>query len=230
MSKKSILIVGGNSPMIRKFITYHSKSLNLFLVIRNLEKFNKSYDEEVLKNVNIIQSDLKEAQFIEKLKDIPELDGFVYLAGVTNIALIKHLNKTNLKSVFELNYFIPYEIASHLIKSKKLNRQGNMIFISSLSATYNTAVGISQYSNSKAALSNLVQNLAIELKSKKIKVNAICPGLIKTDFIEDINNSTSEDFLGKPESISDFIEFLLLKNDWINGQNIIIDGGQSIIS
>lgn len=82
--------------------------------------------------------------------------------------------------------------------------------------------------------------MAFELASKNIRVNSVCPGMVKTEMnIE--NNSLSEEQLkedelrnyplgyGTPLQVAQTIVFLLSNaSSWITGTNMVIDGGASI--
>jgi 3-oxoacyl-[acyl-carrier protein] reductase len=94
------------------------------------------------------------------------------------------------------------------------------------------------YSVSKAALIHLTENLALEL-APGIRVNAVAPGLVKTDFAaalwEDQEERVSTLFplarLGTIEDIGAAIAFLASDDSsWITGQSLVIDGGLLLTS
>lgn len=97
------------------------------------------------------------------------------------------------------------------------------------------AIGVS-----KAALETLVRYLAVELAPKKIRVNAVCGGLVDTDaarlfpdgerFKKEILQRTPAGRIGKPEDLAKVVAFLASEEaDWIYGQTVIADGGLSLI-
>ena len=114
------------------------------------------------------------------------------------------------------------------------NKKGNIIFVSSTSGI-NGDYGRFAYSSSKAAVLNSVKTLSKELSGHNIRVNAISPGLTKTDLMqsntkENIIKSEIEKIslkrIATPNEIADVIIFLASeKSSYINGNNIIIDGG-----
>lgn len=135
---------------------------------------------------------------------------------------------------------MPFTITQSLIKTKKINKQSSIVFVSSLSGISTIASGISAYSASKGAICASVRVMAFELASKNIRVNSVCPGMVKTEMnIE--NNSLSEEQLkedelrnyplgyGTPLQVAQTIVFLLSNaSSWITGTNMVIDGGASI--
>ena len=102
----------------------------------------------------------------------------------------------------------------------------------------NTVVGI--YGISKAAGHHLVRNLAAEWGPKNVRVNAIAPGLIRTDFARALwtdekrrmerEAATPLRRLGEPADIGGIAVFLASKAAaFITGQTIIADGGVTIL-
>ncbi|MBL8642472.1 MAG: SDR family oxidoreductase [Rhodospirillaceae bacterium] len=94
------------------------------------------------------------------------------------------------------------------------------------------------YAVSKAADAQLARNYAIELGPKKVRVNAVAPGLIKTDFAEALWSGPGGDAfakktplgrLGEPEDIAGVVAFLASDAArFVTGQTIIADGGVMI--
>ena len=114
---------------------------------------------------------------------------------------------------------------------------GRIINISSYAALHGYP-GDTAYSSAKAGLLGFTMALAKEVASKGITVNVIVPGFIPTDMTAALFNTQEkiEQELqripmrrpGKPEEISDMVNFLVLKGDYITGTVIRIDGGLGI--
>ncbi|MGC8481561.1 MAG: SDR family oxidoreductase [Acidimicrobiales bacterium] len=110
--------------------------------------------------------------------------------------------------------------------------RGSVINIASI-AGMKTDAGIAYYGVSKAALLHLTQNLAPEL-GPRVRVNAISPGLVKTDMAralwEGHEESIAQTFplkrLGEPQDIANAALFLASSmSSWMTGQNVVVDGG-----
>jgi 3-oxoacyl-[acyl-carrier protein] reductase len=93
------------------------------------------------------------------------------------------------------------------------------------------------YGMSKAALSYLTAELAVEL-GPKVRVNAVAPAVVKTKFAEALYLGREDDVaaaypagrLGVPEDIGEAVAFLLSdKASWITGQTLVIDGGVTLV-
>ena len=112
---------------------------------------------------------------------------------------------------------------------------GNVIVLSSIAGLRgNTVIGA--YGVSKAAEAALVRNLAVEWGPKNIRVNAIAPGLIKTDFARalwenpEILKMATKGYplrrIGQPDEIGPVAAFLASDAaSFITGETIVADGG-----
>ncbi|GGM03966.1 dehydrogenase [Pseudooceanicola nanhaiensis] len=114
---------------------------------------------------------------------------------------------------------------------------GAVVVISSVAAIKGSTT-LGAYGVTKAADAALVRSLALEWGPKNIRVNAIGPGLVKTDFakalwedperIERINSANPLRRMGKPEEIAGTALWLATEaSGYVTGQLIIADGGQS---
>jgi NAD(P)-dependent dehydrogenase (short-subunit alcohol dehydrogenase family) len=93
------------------------------------------------------------------------------------------------------------------------------------------AIGV--YNVTKAAIVHLTRVLAVEL-GPKVRVNAIAPGLIKTDFARALWEPAGEAVaaglpmqrLGRPDDVAHAVRFLVGPGaSWITGETLVVDGG-----
>jgi NAD(P)-dependent dehydrogenase (short-subunit alcohol dehydrogenase family) len=129
-------------------------------------------------------------------------------------------------------------LISGLLKAKKLKKGASISIVSSIS-TYKHTPANSVYSASKSALNAFTTSSALELAKKKIRVNAVLPGFIQTNLMQDdkVDNNQLEKHLknyplgrfGTPEDVANILCFLMSdKSEWMTGNLIKIDGGFSI--
>ena len=115
---------------------------------------------------------------------------------------------------------------------------GNIILISSIGAFRSTSV-LGVYGISKAAEAQLARNLALELGPKGIRVNAIAPGLVKTDFakalwsnpaiLQNVEQRAPLRRIGQPVDIAGVAVFLASQAaSFVTGQLIVADGGSTL--
>jgi len=124
---------------------------------------------------------------------------------------------------------------SALVVQAGMGEGGSIINIASTGGLGVTP-GIAYYSSTKAALINITRQLAAEL-APKIRVNALAPGLVKTDFARALWERNEEAIaktmplrrLGEPEDIAGAALFLASDvASWMTGQTIVIDGGAQL--
>jgi len=109
----------------------------------------------------------------------------------------------------------------------------NMSSFAATSAPPNTSV----YSGTKAAVNAITRSLAQELGPRKIRVNAISPGVTETeglraagisgsDFQRQLEAQTPLGRIGQPQDIAPAVVFLASsESDWITGENLYVSGG-----
>jgi len=118
------------------------------------------------------------------------------------------------------------------------NGRGAVVLVSSIAGMLGNRV-IGAYGLSKAAENQLVRNLALEFGGDGIRVNAVAPGLVRTDFsralLEDeravrhFEHTTPLGRIGEPEDIARVIAFLVGPDSrWLSGQVITADGGITV--
>ncbi len=115
---------------------------------------------------------------------------------------------------------------------------GSLVLVSSIAGQFGNRL-IGAYGLSKAAENQLVRNLALEFGGDGIRVNAVAPGLVKTDFSQALlddermvryfERTTPLARLAEPEDIARVIAFLVgPDSQWLSGQIITADGGLSV--
>ena len=129
-------------------------------------------------------------------------------------------------------------LAQMVADDMRRRKDGAIVFVSSIGGFFGSDV-IGAYNISKAAEFQLVRNLAVEFGPDNIRVNAIAPGLVRTDFAralwEDPDYAaqriarTPLGRLGEPEDIAGIAVYLASDaGRWTTGQSIVVDGGMSI--
>lgn len=118
-------------------------------------------------------------------------------------------------------------------------RAGAIVNISSVQAYANES-HISVYAATKAALLALTRGMAVDFAPDGVRVNAVCPGAIRTGMLEDVmegvgdRHETLRDLeraiplgrIGEPEQVAQAILFLASRNaDYITGATLMVDGG-----
>ena len=162
-----------------------------------------------------------------------KIDVLVNIAGMTQDAIFHMITMDQLKKIFEVNFFSQILFTQYITKLMLLNKSGSVINISSVSGIDGNSGQLS-YSSSKAALIGATKTLSIELAPQGIRVNAIAPGVIKTDMTENLPEEAMNKLkakiklqhVGLPNEVAGAILFLASDNSsYITGQIIRVDGG-----
>ena len=141
--------------------------------------------------------------------------------------------------IFNVNYFAPIELLRLLVKKKKLEKEASVVIVSSIGGNGSYSLGNSIYGASKAALNSTMKFCARELATKKIRVNTVNPGMVRTNLIqggaisEEQHKADMEKYplkrYGEPEDIAYGIIYLLSNaSSWVTGHSLVIDGGITI--
>jgi NAD(P)-dependent dehydrogenase (short-subunit alcohol dehydrogenase family) len=137
-----------------------------------------------------------------------------------------------LDKTYDVNLRGAFVWAQEAWRQAMSERGGNIINISSIGGmSVETTIG--HYNVTKAALIHLTKSLAKEL-APGVRVNAICPGLVKTDMAKALWEANEEAVsrmvplhrLGEPEDIADAALYLGTDlSAWVTGTTIVVDGG-----
>jgi len=180
-------------------------------------------------------------QFVSEVKDIldthfssAKLDALINNAGIGITESFETTTEETLDAMTNIHFKGPYFLTQKLLPL--LNDGSSIVNTSSGLARFSFA-GYSAYGAMKAAVDSLSRYQAVELGSRKIRVNSIAPGAIETDFgggavrdISEVNQHlASETALGRvglPDDIGSVVAFLCSDDSkWINGQRIEVSGG-----
>ena len=138
------------------------------------------------------------------------------------------------KEVFNLNFFAPLLLARHLApKLAEAEGEAAIINLTSIAGHTVHPFAGSAYSTSKAALSALTREMAVEFAEIGVRVNAIAPGEIKTSMLspeyEPLSTRIPLQRLGSVEEIAAVI-YQLCGNDfsYVTGSEIYLTGGQHL--
>ena len=237
---KTILVTGASSG-IGQGIAVECSKMGAKVVItgRNKERLKETFDQLDGNGHVMIAADLNNEADIEKLAaESPVLDGLVNNAGRGLSKPVNFIKSQDLQEVYQTNVFGVILLTKMLLKAKKINKGGSIVFTSSLSS-YVSAAGLSVYASSKAAVSAFMRTCAIELSKKKIRCNAVLPGMVETKLINDgtyTDASKQADLnlyplgrYGSPVDIALGVVYLLSNaSSWITGLEMIIDGGRKL--
>ena len=237
LQDKTILVTGASSGIGQGIALLCSK-MGATVVIngRNEARLQKTLAQMEGKYHIVAQGDLSDLASLPGLvSKMPKLDGVVHCAGIGSRVLCKMMQESDLDQTMTINFKAPVMLQTELLKQKKVNKNGSIIFIASM-AQDSPSIGNALYAASKSAIISYAQCLQLELAPRLIRVNCISPAMVWTDLI--FKGGITEEQLqedekkyplkryGRPEDIANLAVYLLSDaSSWMGGSNIKITGG-----
>jgi 3-oxoacyl-[acyl-carrier protein] reductase len=250
MSRKlngKVAIVTGASKGIGAGIAKHLAAEGAAVVVnysssrqgagRVVEEITKREGKAVAIGANVAKRTEVERLITEALKTFGKLDILVNNAGVYEFASLAEITEEHFHKQFEVNVLglllVSKEAAKHFGSAG-----GSIINISSVAST-STPPSTAVYSATKAAVDAITKTLAKELGPRKIRVNAINPGMVETegvhaagvmgsDFQKQILADTPLGRIGQPDDVGKAAVFLASDDaGWITGETLHVSGGLS---
>ena len=164
-------------------------------------------------------------------------DALVNNAGISFIAPAETIAVDDFRRVLEVNLVAPFLLAKAFGAFMLKQRSGSIVNVASVAGLFGVA-DRAAYNASKHGLIGLTRTLAAEWGGRGVRVNAVCPGWVKTemDAADQAGGSYSDaDITGRvpmarfasPDDIANAIAFLAdeSKSGFINGHALTVDGG-----
>ncbi len=246
LEHKVALITGG-SRGIGRAIALEFAARGAAVVVN----YNKSPEaaEEVVKQIQsaggkaaAYQADVSNFQQAEALvkfsiETFGDLSILVNNAGITRDQLIMMMPESDWDAVINTNLKSSYNCSKAAVKHMMRKRVGRIINMASVAGQMGNP-GQTNYSASKAGQIGFTKALAREVAARNITVNAIAPGFVDTEILEDMPPETLAAALkmvplarkGKPEEIAYAAAFLASDQAaYITGQVLGVDGGMAMM-
>lgn len=239
---KTILVTGASSGIGRTTAVECSKiGAKVVVTARNEKRLKETISMLEGEGHQYIVADLGKEEEIDSLvEQMPVIDGLVNNAGFNVMQLVPFIKSMDAARVFDVNLLAPVLLTHKVVKKKKIGKESSIVFTSSIAGKGVCSAGNSLYSASKGGLTAFMKNAALELAAKKIRCNAVLPGMVETPLKEGKSNITEEQWeinkqlyplkrFGSPEDVAYAIIYLLSDaSSWITGTELVIDGGRSL--
>ncbi|MDQ3634655.1 MAG: glucose 1-dehydrogenase [Acidobacteriota bacterium] len=248
MKDKVVIITGASSGIGRASAVKFANSGSKVIAVGRNEKELSSLRGELQNSETEIKphlADLTEISQIERLitqteENFGQIDVLVNSAGIIASGSIEDTTLDGWDKMLDVNlrsvFYLMQKCVPHLEKTK-----GNIVNVSSVTGT-RAFPNVLAYCVSKAGVDQLTRCAALELAPKKIRVNAVNPGVVETNlhkrsgmaeeeyenFLENSQMTHPLGRAGKPDEVAELIYFLASENAaWITGATYEIDGGRA---
>ena len=183
-----------------------------------------------------LQADIADRKSIEKIESFLSgcalrLDAVVFNAGLTCRDPFEQLDMAQWERVFFANVLFPVFLLQRIVGL--INKGGSIVFTGSLMGIQPHSVSLA-YGVTKSAVHALVKNMVKFLVPYELRVNAVAPGFVDTEWqktkpVEIRRNIENKVSLGRfcdPEELAEVYK-MLVENSYLNGEVIVVDGGYS---
>lgn len=191
-------------------------------------------------SVSALSGDISSEAFVSQLaekvaREHTAVDVLVNNAGISMICPAEDTSLDQWQRVMNINLTGPFLLCREIGKQMLVRRQGNIVNVASIAGLHGV-IDRSAYNASKHGLIGLTRTLAAEWGNRGVRVNAVCPGWIKTEMDEadqgsgaysdtDIINRVPMARFAKPEDVARAIAFLADDDSFVNGVSLPVDGG-----
>ena len=245
-----VAIITGSSKGIGKAIAKVFAECGATVVISSrkqtaCDEVVKEFEAEGLKAIaiecHVADAESRTALVEKTIAKCGGIDVLVNNAGTNPVfGPIEDAPDTAFDQIININLKAPWDLSNKCLPSMKSRGGGSIINISSIEGEQ-PGMGLGLYSTSKAAISMLTKNQAKEWGKYKVRVNAICPGLIQTKFsaalwkdekvVAHVNKKLPLSRMGQPDEMASIA--LMLASDlgsYVTGSLVVADCGYLISS
>lgn len=240
---RTVLVTGASSGIGRATaIRLAQEGARLVLVARDLLRLQETSSQLQGERHLVRTCDLTDESAVVELADdlrskVGSLDGVAHCAGIHWLRPLQMTDAQSLTQMLASHTVSSIAVIRAVVMRRLVAKDGcSVVWMSSAAALQGGAATVA-YAAAKGSLISAARALAVELARRKIRVNVIAPGVVRTPQSEAMLSGLAPDQaqaivdkhllgLGEPEDIAAVVAFLL-SNDarWITGTTVVADGG-----
>jgi NAD(P)-dependent dehydrogenase (short-subunit alcohol dehydrogenase family) len=239
---KVVVVTGGTSGIgLASAKAFASEGASVFITGRRQQALDAAV-KAIGGKVTGVRADMAELADIDKLYDAvqqqhAQIDVIFANAGGGSFAPLGAIDEAHFDRIFATNV---KGVLFTVQKALPLLRDGASVILTSSTTSVSGTPAFSVYSASKAAVRNFARNWILDLRDRRIRVNAISPGVTETAGLDELfgggeQAKGTKDYLagqipagrvGQPEEIAKAVLFLASdESSFVNGIELFVDGG-----
>ena len=225
------VLVTGATGSIGEAIVREYASKGYFVYIHynsNIKKAQLLLDE--IQDGELISFNMQDKTSIKASLEKIDVDVLVNNAGIIKDKLFFFMSDEEWEDVISTNLNGLFYVTKVISKNMMMNKKGSIVNVASISGICGNA-GQANYSASKGAMISFTKTLCIELGRYNIRVNAIAPGIIDSEMIENIPNikelkkAIPLGRFGESKEVARCAYFIGAEATYVNGEVLNISGG-----
>lgn len=243
---KVVVVTGGTSGIgLATAKAFAAEGASVFITGRRKEALDAAL-KEIGGRVTGVQGDMSSLADLDRLYDTVQqkhrqIDVVFANAGGGEFAPLGAITEEHYQKTFDSNV---KGVLFTVQKALPLLRDGGSIVLTSSTTSISGTPALSVYSATKAAVRNFARNWILDLKDRRIRVNAVSPGVTETAGLNELfgggdRADGTKNYLaglipagriGQPEEIAKVVLFLASDEaSFVNGVELFVDGGQAQI-
>ncbi|WP_436343748.1 SDR family NAD(P)-dependent oxidoreductase [Natronorubrum sp. FCH18a] len=242
--ERTVIVTGSTRGLGERIATrFAENGDNVVICSRSLEDCERVVDalDETDGSAHAVEVDVSEKPAVENLIDetvdrFGRLDVLVNNAGINIRGPAEEMAPEDWQQVVDVNltgtFFCAQSAGAWMIEQ---GDGGSIVNISSMMGSMGQRDRM-PYNTTKGGVNNLTRCLAVEWAEHDIQVNALAPGYIMTEMVEqaqdetgfdqqDVRDRTPLDRFGTPEEVANCVEFLASRDNFVTGEVLTADGG-----
>ncbi|CAN7733592.1 SDR family NAD(P)-dependent oxidoreductase [Neorhizobium sp. LjRoot104] len=245
-NNKVVVVTGGSSGIgLAAAKVFATEGASVFITGRRQEALDAAV-EQIGGRVTAVRGDMADLANIDRLYDAvqqkhAQIDVLFANAGGGEMIPLGEITEEHYRSTFDTNV---KGVLFTVQKALPLLKDGASVILTSSTTSISGTPAFSVYSATKAAVRNFARNWMLDLKDRRIRVNAISPGVTDTAGLDELFGGGNQaqgtrDYLaslipagrvGQPEEIARAVLFLASDDaSFVNGIELFVDGGQAQI-
>jgi 3-oxoacyl-[acyl-carrier protein] reductase len=229
MEYKRVLITGATGSIGQAMAKEYSKNGYFVYIHYNSNKQKAQQHLKEIKVGELITFDMKDKDSIRDALENIEVDVLVNNAGIIKDNLFFFLEDEQWEDVINVNLNANFYITKLISKNMIMNKYGSIVNIASVSGIVGNT-GQANYSASKGGVIAFTKTLSLELGRYNIRVNALAPGIIESEMIENLPNvkelkkSIPLKRFGTVEEVAKCAYFIGVDATYVSGEVLNISG------